>query len=138
MKINTYVLKPNVTIADLQALKVRDGGDWINKESRYFLSGNYSIKRNFEFSINIAFKENIQDWNDFDNILVLDEDFCQPYTAFYNHNYKKDVSNFEYLEYVIQKYNEYMDRFEIFEKRDDIDKTVFLTEAETKTAKEKL
>ena len=76
MKINRYKLKPNITTSDLIALNAREGGIWINKESKLFLSKCFYYKPyEIEFSIGIAFKDNIHDWNDFDNILVLDEDF---------------------------------------------------------------
>lgn len=117
MKINRYKLKPNITTSDLIALNAREGGIWINKESKLFLSKYFYYKPyEFEFSIGISFKDNIHDWNDFDNILVLDEDFGQPYTPFYGDNFGEDVINFPCLEFVIEKYNEYMNSLGIFEE----------------------
>lgn len=88
----------------------------LNKESKLFLSKCFYYKPyEFEFSIGIAFKDNIHDWNDFDNILVLDEDFGQSYTPFYGDMFGKDVYNFPTLEFVIEKYNEYMNSLGIFE-----------------------
>lgn len=117
MKINRYKLKSNITNNDLMTLNAREGGIWINKESKLFLSKCFYYKPyEFEFSIGIAFKDNIHDWNDFDNILVLDEDFGQPYTPFYGDMFGKDVCNFHTLEFVIEKYNEYMNSLGIFEE----------------------
>ena len=117
MKINRYKLKSNITTNDLIKLNAREGGIWINKESKLFLSKCFYYEPyEFEFSIGIAFKDNIHDWNDFDNILVLDEDFGQPYTPFYGDMFGKDVCNFPTLEFVIEKYNEYMSSLGIFEE----------------------
>lgn len=109
MKIKRYKLRDDVTKEELLQCGFEEGGTWIKEDARLFLSRCFEYKKyHFEFSINIAFGSNIGDWNDFDNVLVLDEDFCQPYTPFYGENYGKEISGFVALEYVIQKYNEFM------------------------------
>lgn len=119
MKIKRFKLKDNITKDDLIALKFRNGGSWIKKDAELFLSRCFECGKNsFEYSIGIAFSSDINDWNDFDNVLVLDEDFCQPYTPFYGDNYGKDVNNFPVLEMVISNYNNFMDGLNIFEEID--------------------
>ena len=117
MKIKRFKLKDNVTRDDLIALGFRNGGSWIKKDAELFLSRCFEYKETeFEYSISIAFNSDINDWNDFDNVLVLDEDFCQPYTPFYEYNYGKDITDFPTLENIIFKYNEFMSSLGIFEE----------------------
>lgn len=112
MKAKSYKLKYIPTEGQLIDARAKLGGIWINKESVFYIAKFFRHpKYNFEFSINICFKEDISDWNDFDNVLVLDEEFGQPYTPFYD-RYKKEVSSFPCLEYCIEKYNEFMDSFD--------------------------
>ena len=83
-------------------------------------SSTWTEKREYEISIIIAFdSSDLESWNDFDNVLVLDEDFCQPYTPFYGDNYKKEVSDFPFLEWVISEYNALFDSLPVFEKAPD-------------------
>ena len=119
MKIKRFKLKDNITKDDLIALKFRSGGSWIKKDAELFLCRCFEYRKSdFEYSINIAFSSDINDWNDFDNVLVLDEDFGQPYTQFYGDNYGKDIDNFPVLEMVISNYNKFMDSLNIFEEID--------------------
>ena len=113
MKAKSYKLKYIPTEGQLIDAHAKLGGIWINKESVFYISKFFELPEyDFEFSIDICFKEDISDWNDFDNVLVLDEDFLQPYTPFYGDNYKKEISNHPCLEYCIEKYNEFMDSFD--------------------------
>lgn len=117
MKIKRFKLKDNVTRDDLFSLGFAPGGSWIKKDAEMFLSKYFYYQdTDFEYSICIAFGPNINDWNDFDNVLVLDEDFCQPYTPFYGDNYGKDIADFPVLEDVISKYNIFMSGLGIFEE----------------------
>lgn len=109
IKIKRYKLKDGTTEEELIAFGAKEGGSYkyyLNK----FIRVNYPKGRfGFDFSINIGFNEDISDWNDYDNVLVMDEDFCQPYTAFYGDNYGKEIKNFYVIEECIRQYNEYMD-----------------------------
>lgn len=117
MKIKRFKLKENIAKEKLISLGFKSGGSWIKKDSELFLSKCfYYNKTHFEYSISIAFGSDINDWNDFDNVLILDEDFCQPYTPFYGDNYGKDIDGFPTLENVIAKYNEFMSGLGIFEE----------------------
>lgn len=114
MKAKTYRLKPDITREYLvQNLKARDGGSWIHPSSDVFISKEFTID-DAEISVSIAFFRDISDWDDFHNVLVLDEDWGQPYIPFYGNNYKADITNFPFLEKVIAKYNEYMASLGIF------------------------
>lgn len=95
----------------------KNGGSWIKEDAKLFLSKCFVFKEfDFEYSIDIAFGSDINDWNDFDNVLVMDEDFGQPYTPFYGENYGKDIDDFPALEDVILKYNVFMSGLGIFEE----------------------
>lgn len=114
-KIKRFKLKDGVTRDDLIALHFRNGGTWIKDNCDLFLSKYfYHKKTRFEYSIGIAFSPDIYDWNDFDNVLVLDEDFGQPYTPFYN-RYGEEVTGFPVLETVINNYNAFISGLGIFE-----------------------
>lgn len=115
MKIKRYKLKDGITREQLLKYGFKEGGIWIKKDAELFLAHCFEYKAiNFEFSINIAFSTS--EWNDFDNVLILDEDFCQPYTPFYGKNYDKEIINFPALEYVIEKYNEFMSGLSFLEE----------------------
>lgn len=114
MKIKRFKPKRGVTQTDLLALGFRPGGSWIKDDAQLFLSVSLNDKCNL--SLDIAFGANITEWNDFDNILILDEDICQPYTPFYGENYGKDITDFPALEAVIANYNRQMTDLGIFEE----------------------
>ena len=116
MKAKSYKLKYIPTKEQLIKLGARPGGIWINQNSDLYIS----ITREFpdscgDYIIYIGFpdfEEGLVEWDDFNFVLVLDDDFGQPYTPFYGKNYKKDIQDFPCLECVIEKYNEFMDSFD--------------------------
>ena len=116
MKAKSYKLKYIPTKEQIIKLGARPGGTWINQDSDLYIS----ITRKFPgscgyFSISIGFpdfEKGLAEWDDFNFVLVLDDDFGQPYTPFYGKNYKKNIQNFPCLEFVIETYNEFMDSFD--------------------------
>lgn len=78
-----------------------------------------TIKYTSEFDVDIAFTDNLQQWNDFDNIIVLDSDFCQPYYPFYNYlNGKIGAKEIpKVLPLLVTEYNKYMSSLEFLEER---------------------
>lgn len=116
-KIKRFKLKDGVTKKQLIALGAETGGTWIKKDAKLYLCKIFEYRpTDFEYSIEIAFSKNINDWNDFDNILILDEDFCQPYTPFYGDNFGKEITNFPSLENVIENYNKWLSSLGIFDE----------------------
>lgn len=113
MKAKSYKLKYIPTKEQLIKLGARPGGTWINQYSDLYIS----ITREFpdsrgDFIISIGFpdfEEGLAEWDDFSFVLVLDDDFGQPYAPFYGKNYKKDIQDFLCLECVIEAYNNFMD-----------------------------
>ena len=116
MKAKSYKLKYIPSKEQLIKLGARPGGTWINQDSDLYIS----IIREFpdscgDFIICIGFPDfenGLVEWDDFNFVLVLDDDFGQPYTPFYGKNYKKDIQNFPCLECVIEAYNKFMDSFD--------------------------
>lgn len=125
MRIKRYKLKDGITKEDLIKAGCKEGtAIWIIKEGctlykTHWVSIPYisrGKKYKFECSIDIGFTENLENWNDFDNIIVLDEDFLQPYTPFYGNNFGKNIKNFPCLEATIKEYNCYMDSLSFLEE----------------------
>lgn len=116
MKAKSYKLKYIPTREQLIKLGARSGGSWISKDSELYFSVTHDFPNSAgEFTIYVCFpdfEEGLAEWDDFNYVLVLDDDFGQPYTPFYGENYKKDVQDFPYLEYVIETYNKFMDSFD--------------------------
>lgn len=74
----------------------------------------------FDLDIGFTSKEYIdnENWNDFDNVIILDEEFDQPYTPFYHH-FGEEVDEFPVLENLIEQYNEYMKSLPFLEEAKD-------------------
>lgn len=120
MKAKSYKLKYIPSEEELTAAGFREGGSWINKKSKLFKSRYFDFpSTNYEFSVSICSIEDMGDWNDWDNVVVLDEEFGQPYTPFYGKNYQQEITDFPALEYCIEKYNEFMDSFDFLEEVDE-------------------
>lgn len=120
MKIKRFKIRDGVTKEELIALGFKSGGSWIIKCAKLFKHKIFEYRpADFEYSINIAFGDNIGEWNDFDNVLILDEDYGQAYTPFYGDNFGEEVNNFPCLENVIRNYNKFMSSFGIFEEIKD-------------------
>lgn len=113
-KIKRYKLQNNITKEDLLSYGFKPGS-WIKKNADIFISKSFYYKKtDFEFSINIALNSNTLNFDDYDNVLILDEDFGQPYTPFYVY-FDKNVNDFEVLEYVINCYNLLMDSYKFLD-----------------------
>nr|DAN92058.1 MAG TPA: hypothetical protein [Caudoviricetes sp.] len=108
MKAKSYKLKYVPTKEQLIEAHFREGGSWINHDAAWYVTKSID----HALSVSICFKNDISDWNDFDNVLVLDEEFGQPYMQFYGKQYKKEVNNFPCIERCVEQYNEFMDSFD--------------------------
>lgn len=61
----------------------------------------------YEFSFDVAIDlDNLPSWNDYDNLEVIDDDFCQPYTPFFKA--QEDGTSFGFLNTIIEKYESRM------------------------------
>lgn len=105
-KINRYKVKPGTMVDDLVKNGFKAGGTWVNKNAVWYRS--HCIRLDgLEFDVDVVSPANIDEFNDFDCVLVMDSDFGQPYTPFYKH-YGEEVTNFPCLEYVIHGYNKFL------------------------------
>ena len=100
--INQYKFKQNTTREDLIKAGFRNGG-WQTEFKEPKVSYNTYLVD--EMKLNIEIETDTMKFDCYDNVLILDEDFCQPYGAFYMDK------EFDYLNKVIKKYNMVMDEF---------------------------
>lgn len=122
LKIKRFKLKEGrPTQEDLEKYGFREGGGYLIKDAKWFISKIIRKKdksyQDYELSFSMAFQEDLLKFNDFDNILVLDEEFCQPYTPFYG--YMENNGNkepFPFLAWIISEYNEWMSGFDFLEE----------------------
>lgn len=123
-KIKRYKLVDGFDVEDYrEKYRIKEGGSWACDGSENFVMKSVYFRKpndprdEFEFSIYVCFPEaeKMEKWNDLDYILVLDDDFGQPYTPFYR-RYGEDVNDCWCLEKVIEKYNEWMDSLEFLEE----------------------
>lgn len=113
LKINRYKLKDGITEKDLSKYNLRNGGKYIMADATTFLSEKL-IK---DITLDLCFPKNLSKWNDFDYILVLDEEFGQPYTPFYKFIDGETPNNVSpFLRRVVANYNRVMDSFDFLEK----------------------
>ena len=122
-EIKKYILNDNLTINILKKNNFKEGG-FIKKipfpKYYYYKKLIDDIELHIEISVN---NDEIFIFNDFDNIIVLDDSFCQPYTPFY-----ESKKGFPFLNKVIIEYNNAMDELvekgilkeKQFEKENDI------------------
>ena len=113
MKANSYKLKDDVTMEQLIELGFKDGSWLVEDKSVECVSKSIGLGDSIE--LNLVIKTNPMEFDDYEDVLVLDDDFCQPYTPFYGDNYKRDIKDWNFLEKVIRRYNEEMDKSDIFE-----------------------
>lgn len=112
MKAKSYKLKYVPTVQQLRDAGFRPGGSWMHENAFMFAERRFA----YELSVSICFFPDLGVWDDFYNILVLDEEFGQPYTPFYSENYKKDIKYFPVLESCIRQYNDFLDSFDFLEE----------------------
>ena len=115
-KIARFRMRPNVTLKNLKCL--REGGSWIHKDATRFML--IDIYDKYDITLNIGFPEDLSKWDDFNYVLVLDEEFGQPYTPFYAYmdgTWQKRES--PVLNQIIKNYNEEMRNLPFLEEIKD-------------------
>lgn len=131
--VKRFRLKPN---ADISSVPVTEHMGYVHKDFHrgfwktlaiydpetephpYF--NNELIRYLNTITLNVVFPEDLSQWNDYDYILVMDEDFGQPYTPFYNqYNEKIDEREKPFLGLVIRAYNEIMESLPYLEEIKD-------------------
>ena len=116
--MNRYKMKPGTTISDIEKyaeennLGFNTSGTWVSDDAEYVLR----IGLEATILLAIAFPKDLEKWDDFKHVLVLDEDFGQPYVPFYKQLENPNRKPFLYLKSVIEEYNKKMDRLPFLEK----------------------
>lgn len=119
--VKRFRLKPN---ADISSVPVTEHMGYVHKD---FHRGFWTILKIVDpetephpyfddeiiytlqsITLNIVFPEDLSKWNDFDYVLVLDDEFGQPYVPFYDYMSGRIKETFPFLEAVIISYNEIM------------------------------
>lgn len=108
IKIKRYNIKEQVKIQD-----ILDDGFNYSVDCKY-LTKFTTLKESIVLCITIPLKD-ICSFNDYDDVDVLDDDFCQPYMPFYD-NYKEENTSNNFLMNVVKRYNEEMDNIKIFKE----------------------
>ena len=121
LRIKRFKLKEGrPTKEDFERYGFREGGSWIIKDAKWFCDKIISKEdkhyyRDYETSFSMAFQDDPSKFNDFDNVLVLDEEFGQPCTPFYGY-LNGETEPFPFLAWVISEYNEWMSSFDFLEE----------------------
>ncbi len=117
--MNRYRIKPGTTISDIENFAQgkrwifkKGGGSWIYQDAKYVMF----IYLDYNISIDMAFPENLEKWDDFNYILVMDEFFGQPYTPFYDQMKNQDEIPFPVLQKIIDQYNEALNKCTFLER----------------------
>ena len=117
--VKRYKMKPNITLEDIQAFakehakKFGFGGAaiWISEDSEHFLS----TYINDDILLSIGFPKDLQKWDDFDHVMVMDEDFGQPFTPFYKYIDGEIQEPEDFVMHTVDKYNAVMDSLTFLE-----------------------
>lgn len=111
-----FKLKDGISNADISKLDgIRDGGTWVQKDCVSHLH----FPLGSSISLDVGFPEDLSKWDDFDYAIVLDDDFCQPYTPFYKHFEDPENPAFPFLCEVFKAYIEAMESIPVLEEGTD-------------------
>ena len=111
-QIKRFKLKDGITIPESAV----PGGAGVHLAATHCIHKVIHVngKDPFGIGIDIAFSEDVP-WNDFDFVLVLDEEALQPYFPFYE-ALQGNAPTFEYLQKFIEAYNGYMSSLPFLEE----------------------
>ena len=103
--IKRYELSDNISIEQLKKAGFRNGG-WISEIKEPKIQYTRLLIDEIELHIEVSLiDEEVSSFDDFHNIWIIDNDFCQPYSPFYD-----STADFPYLNRVISRYNKEMDK----------------------------
>lgn len=103
--VKRYELNSNVSLEKLKKNGFKEGGILGDVSTENYCYIRYLID-DIELLVEVGKdKDNALTFNDEENVLVLDEDFGQPYRAFYN-----EENDFPFLNDVVKLYNKEMDK----------------------------
>lgn len=95
-----------------------DGG-WIKGGADGFICKKFHNKIiNEDMTIYVAFDRDMSEWNDYDNIQIVD-DYDFQYSDFFD-RWDEEIEDDPILQYVIEEYNDYMDSLPFLEPLDNM------------------
>jgi len=103
-EVKRYELVENITKEDLLKAGFKEGG-WDSYILNPKVSYSCVLYEDIELHIEISTSSKRIRFNDYNNVLVFDDEIGQPYFPFY-----KGIET-EYIHKVIEKYNQKMDEF---------------------------
>ena len=114
MEIKEYRIKSGVTMEEIKDELRSKYLPWNGQASYIHPDSVHSTFKRLvsTISVNIGFPEDLSTWDSYDHVLVLDEDFVQPYHPFYTSTMPS-----KFLERVITAYNEFMDSLSFLEEK---------------------
>ncbi len=116
--MNRYKMKPGTTISDIENFAKKKkyvfstGGTWISKDAEHCMF----IVLNDDINVDIAFPKELEKWDDYKHVTVMDDSLGQPYMPFYDHLKNLEEKPDHYLKMVIEKYNKIMDSLPFLER----------------------
>ena len=124
--INEYKIKTGITAEDIKKeLKEKHLMISVGHCSYIHPAGVFSTCKGLadEITVNICFPKVLSTWDSFDHVIVLDEDFGQPYTPFYDleekaEKYPNKPMN-QFALNVAGNYNKFMDSLGFLERIED-------------------
>ena len=115
IKIKRFRMKQGIV---LNVSHMNSKASFINPKATHSVS----IPLVADIYLYIGFPDDISKWNDLDYVLVLDDDFGQPYTPFYKRFGEARCERVApFLETVIFRYNEEMAKFPYLEEIEDME-----------------
>lgn len=115
--VNKYRIKDNITkdniVTELKEkhLPICDNGKYISQDAVFHtfatLAGSIEVE--------IAFPLKLSTWDSFDHVLVMDDDFGQPYDPFYEAD-ENEERRFAFVLNVIGQYNRFMNSLSFLER----------------------
>ena len=116
--MNRYKMKHGTTISDIEGyakkekLVFNNGGKWISKDAEYCLF----IVLIGDIEVDIGLPKDLEKWDDYKHVLVMNDNIGQPYGPFYSHLKNPAEEPDPYLKTIIEKYNKVMDGLPFLEK----------------------
>ena len=103
--IKRYELSEDVTVEQLESLGFNKFNKDVDGQNVTYYNKCSQLYKDIELFVDIFINEDgTLSFDDCDNVLVIDDNFGQPYTPFY------DNKQFQFLSVVIYRYNEFMDK----------------------------
>lgn len=113
--IKRFRMKPGLEKWWLKNVPIEGEASWIHPKATRFISYRLDIN-GLEIDVDIGFPENLSEWDDFEYIIVMDDDFCQPYGPFYTKLDNPDWEGNDFLSILIEEYNNLLSNLPFLEE----------------------